>query len=136
MTKPNSDNSSRQVRRAEERNVAKARATVARANARPGATVSPTGGMVVSIDELTQLIVERDIQISRLKTQIAIQQTQLAELQVAAPEEVSEDTTPEEPQEDPQETPPQGPTDNPPTALPAENEQEGEPDGEREENQS
>ncbi len=79
MTKPNSDKSGRAARRREDREVKKAAATIARANLAPR-PLPATGGMHVSVDELTQLIVERDIQINRLKQQIAQQQNQLIEL--------------------------------------------------------
>ncbi len=79
MTKPNSDKSGRAARRREDREVKQAVATVARAKARPQ-PLPATGGVRVSIDEMTQLVIERDIMINRLKQQIALQQNQLTEL--------------------------------------------------------
>ena len=103
MTKPNSDKSGRAARRREERAVKKAGATVAQANTTPR-PVPTGGGMRVSIDEMTQLIVERDITINRLKQQIASQQNQITELRSAQEpvEEPTEEPTTEEqlPEED------------------------------------
>ncbi len=89
MTNPNSDKSGRAARRREDREVNKAVATVARAKAKPQ-PLPATGGMRVSIDEMTQLVIERDITINRLKQQIALQQNQLTELHNGSEEEPAE----------------------------------------------